>query len=356
VLKWAQVQWPEDDPSGAAYYCCVCGGEVTDADKLAMVRGGEWRAEGAFKGVAGFHINELYSPWRSFAEIACEFMEAKRNPELLRVWVNTALGETWEESGDVVEASPLFYRRERMAVVPDGVKILVAGADVQADRIEVTLIGYGAKNEAWVWDHVQIFGDPSLPAVWGDLDRFLAVPLEYADGRKIKPAATCIDSGGHHTSEVYAYCRTRQRVFAIKGMPGDGRALVTRPSRANMGKVMLFTVGVHTAKEALFSRLRIVDPGPSYIHFSDRLDEEYFSQLTGEKVVTRYIKGRPTREYVKTRPRNEALDCFVYGMAALAISNINLTAEDKETPTVHSKVQRPSFVSGWKQGRSAWGS
>jgi phage terminase large subunit GpA-like protein len=357
VLKWAQVQWPEGKPLEAAYFCELCGAEISDADKLAMVRGGEWRAESEFHGTAGFHINELYSPWRSFAEIACDFLEAKRNPELLRVWVNTALGETWEESGDIVEASPLYHRRERMENMPDGVKVLVAGADVQQDRIDVTLVGFGHKDEAWVYDHVQVFGDPATPGVWADLDRLLATPIEFADGRKIMPAVTCIDSGGHHTAEVYNYCRTRvaRRVYAIKGMPGEGRALVTRPSRSNQGRVQLFPIGVHTGKDSLYARLKIKDAGPAYVHFSTRLDEEYFAQLTGEKMVTRYVKGRPTREYVKTRARNEALDCMVYALAARAITNINLHEDEK--PAGPAVAQRPkqSFVNGWKERGRGWG-
>ena len=350
LLKWANVRWPEDCPAAATYWCEFCGGEITDADKLAMVRRGEWRAEGVFSGTAGFHISELYSPWRSFGEIAVDFCEAKRNPELLRVWVNTSLGETWEETGDVVEASPLFHRRERMEFVPDGVKVLVAGVDVQQDRVEASLIGFGTKHESWVFDHVQVFGDPAKPLIWSDLDRVLLAPLEYADGRKIKVGVTCIDSGGHFANEVYNYCRMRasRRVFAIKGMPGEGRALVTRPSRSNQGKVQLFPVGVHTAKDSLYARLRIQDSGPGYVHFSSRLDEEYFSQLTGEKVVTRYVKGRPAREYVKTRPRNEALDCFVYALAAMAITNINLSADDVVNVATNNGGSRVSFVNRWR--------
>jgi phage terminase large subunit GpA-like protein len=119
--------------------------------------------------------------------------------------------------------------------------------------------------------------------------------------------------------------------------------------------VQLFPIGVHTGKDSLYARLKIKDAGPAYVHFSTRLDEEYFAQLTGEKMVTRYVKGRPTREYVKTRARNEALDCMVYALAARAITNINLHEDEK--PAGPAVAQRPkqSFVNGWKERGRGWG-
>ena len=100
--------------------------------------------------------------------------------------------------------------------------------------------------------------------------------------------------------------------------------MVGRPTRNNVGKCRLFPIGVNTAKELVFGRLRIQEPGPGYCHFPADYEDEYFKQLTAEKCVTKFHKGFPRREWIKTRPRNDALDCRVYNMAAYAILNLNI--------------------------------
>ena len=171
-----------------------------------------------------------------------------------------------------------------------------------------------------------IYGDPSGSAVWNDLDDLIRQPFTHELGSELHIRATCIDSGGHHTNAVYSFCRPREgkRVFAIKGVGGEGRALAGRPTKNNIGKVRLFPIGVNTAKELVFGRLRIQEPGPGYCHFPADYEDEYFKQLTAEKCVTKFHKGFPRREWVKTRPRNDALDCRVYATGAFAILNMNI--------------------------------
>jgi phage terminase large subunit GpA-like protein len=77
-------------------------------------------------------------------------------------------------------------------------------------------------------------------------------------------------------------------------------------------------VGVDTAKDAIYARLRISTPGPGYCHFPVSYNETYFKQLTSEKVRTKFVKGFPVREWYKEQGiRNEALDRRVYAMCAL---------------------------------------
>ncbi|MBF0463228.1 MAG: phage terminase large subunit family protein [Magnetococcales bacterium] len=125
----------------------------------------------------------------------------------------------------------------------------------------------------------------------------------------------------HYTLSAYAFCRTRQdrRIWAIKGVGGMGVPIwPRRSSRNNKGRVPLFAIGVDAAKESIYSRLRLKEPGPGYCHFPLDRDAEWFRQLTAEKVTTRFNKGRPIREWIKkSHDRNEALDCRVYAMAAL---------------------------------------
>ncbi|MGH9894327.1 MAG: terminase gpA endonuclease subunit, partial [bacterium] len=82
------------------------------------------------------------------------------------------------------------------------------------------------------------------------------------------------------------------------------------------GGVALWIVGTDTAKGELYARLRLPEPGPRYVHFPATVEDEYFEQLTGEKLVTRYQRGVPRLEWLRVRRRQEALDCEVYAYAA----------------------------------------
>lgn len=327
TLKWAQVRWDEGKPETAHYVCEDCGAVWDDADRVRAIRAGEWRAKHPERRVAGFRLSGLYSPWTPLESAVIEFLEAKKQPATLRVFVNTFLGEVWEEEGEQVDDYQVAERREEFSeTLEKNIVLLTAGVDVQDDRLELEIVGWGADEESWSIDYKTIYGDPSSPAVWQDLDTILSRVYEKEDGKELTVRSVCIDSGGHHTNSVYTYVRPREgkRIFAIKGVGGEGKPIVGRPSTNNIGKIKLFPVGVDTAKELLYSRLRIKEAGPGYCHFPMERNDEYFKQLTAEKQVTRYHKGFARREFVKLRPRNEALDVRVYAMAALAILNVNL--------------------------------
>ncbi|WP_342278598.1 phage terminase large subunit family protein [Candidatus Tisiphia endosymbiont of Myopa tessellatipennis] len=330
TLKWPQVRWPKDKPEEAHYVCEVNGCILHDNDKMSMLQRGKWisEAKGESNNIAGFHISEIYSPWVTWSRMTAEFLKAKMMPETLKTWVNTSLGETWEEGGDKVDETSLLSRKENWGnVVPNGVVIITAGVDVQNDRLEVEIVGWGVKEESWSLDYRVIYGDPARSEIWDDLDNILEQNIKHQSGINLRIASVCVDSGGHHTQAVYAYCKKRQlrRIFAIKGSSIAGKALVSRPSIANRMRVKLFSIGTDTAKEMIYSRLKITELGPGYCHFPINYDAEYFKQLTAEKIVTYYNKGFPTRKWEKPAgKRNEALDCRVYALAALYILNPNL--------------------------------
>ncbi len=320
-LVWSQLKWETDRPETAAYLCLGCGVLVEDAAKTDMLERGVWVAAEPGRTSAGFHLNGLYSPWARWAELAREFLEVRPIPERLRVFVNTVFAETWTEAGDEVPMDALALRRERYAAeVPRDVGVLTAAVDVQGDRLELEVIGWGKSEESWRISWEQLPGDPGREEVWQALEGRLTRAYRHEGGAYLHIAACCIDSGGHHTEQVYRFVRPRQgrRVYATKGLAQPGRPLLGRPSRANKLGVRLFPVGTDTAKDLLFARLKITQPGPGYCHFPDVFDHEFFAQLTSEKAVTRYYKGRPIRSYVKQRPRNEVLDLEVLNLVALA--------------------------------------
>lgn len=348
TLKWKQVQWPKGKPEAAYYACEHCGAVIHDTEKQAMLSQGQWIAEGKTNGVAGFHINELYSPWSTFGEIAAAFIKAKDHPATLQTWVNTALGETFEEEGETVEAEGLLERREQYETLPEGVLILTAGVDIQADRIEIGVDGWGLGEESWGVEKIILYGDPDQAQVWADLDEALQGTYLFGDKNQMHITGVCIDSG-YKTQFVYDFVKSRRarRIYAIKGVAGQGRPIVSAPTRKKQGKnsgaVELFSIGVDGAKAIIYSRLRLPEPGPGYCHFHQDYDEEHFLQLTAEKLVTKYRKGFPYREWQKTRPRNEALDLRVYSYAALKIINPSWQALANR-----SKLQRSGKVASGK--------
>ena len=324
-LVWAQVHWPDGRPELAAYVCQHCGVELGEADKAEMLRAGEWRASKPFAGVASFHISELYSPWASWSDMAVSFLKAKRLPETLQTWINTSLGETWEEKGETVEAAGLLGRREAYTgqSLPEGVRLLTVGTDVQDDRLESTVWGWGVDEEAWRAEHIVLRGDPGSLALWAEHDDILKRRYRTQDGRELVIEACAIDSGGHFTEQVYRYCaaRKRFRVWAIKGVGGNGR--LAWPKKASRGlkvHVDLWPIGVDTIKDVIYGRLKkCTEPGPGYMHFDAKTDEDWFEQLTSETVVWRMVQGRKVRQWKPKRAgvRQEALDTTVYAYAAM---------------------------------------
>lgn len=360
TLSWKNVHWKENEAHTAAYVCEGCGTAWTDSDRFKAIKNGEWIATKPYNGIAGFRLSGLYSPWVPLSEAVRDFLEAKKLPETLRVWVNTFLGETWEDQGDGIDDTDISTHREEYdAIVPDQVALLTAGVDVQDDRLEVEILGIGRLEETWSIDHAVIYGDPAGPQIWRDLDTHLSQKFEKEDGTLLEIKCACIDSGGHYTQAVYDFVRPRERrrIFAIKGVGGEGKPLVGRPSKNNIGRIRLFPVGVDTAKEIIYGRLKISKPGPGYCHFPAHYDDEYFAQLTAEQIVTRFSKGFRRREWKKVRARNEALDLRVYALAAYTLLNVNVDAliergerqkEQQPEPRRQERVRRTNFATAWR--------
>lgn len=289
---------------------------------------GAWIAKRENQGKRGFHLNEFASPWKRWSEIIEDFKEAKKSTDTLKVWVNTALGESWEEPTDT-DSGSLIKRRERYnANLPDGVLLLTAGVDTQDDRLEIEVVGWGHGKESWGIEYKIFYGDPTQEAVWIQLDEFLKKEFYFRDGKGLNISTTCIDSGGHCTTEVYRFCKSREhrRIFAVKGKGGDGIPFVGRVSRNNRERAALFMLGVDQGKQTLISRLKIEFEGEGYCHFPINkdlgYDESFFDGITSESRVVKYYKGRPKVAWVKKKGvRNEPLDCRNYATAAMEILN-----------------------------------
>lgn len=329
-LKWACLKWDKSTqgkhlPQTAYYECEHCKLKIPHSHKSKLIARGQWVPEDQISSHAGFHLNELISPWRTWQEVVEDFLEKKAQNDL-QVFFNAAMGEPWEELGEKVDGNHIYLRREHYGPdLPDQAVVITAGVDVQDDRLECEIVAWGPGEESWSIDYVILRGDPSQEMLWSKLTTVLARTFQHPSGTKLGIMGAAIDTGGHYTQEVYRYCRHYPyKVFAIKGSNTPGGPLVSRPSKRNLGKVNLFSVNTITAKDTIYSRLNLSNPGPGYSHFpvKEIYSIEYFHQLTVEKRVLRYKQGRPYHTYVKrSGERNEALDCRVYALAALYIIN-----------------------------------
>jgi len=335
-LKWANMQWTDNDPATTAYKCESCSELIPHAKKRWMVERGEWRPTSPGNGKhVSFHIWAAYSysPNASWSNLVEEFLDAKTDAEQLKTFVNTVLGEVWEdEYASKIGASALLERAAKETyehrIVPASVLAVTVGCDVQDDRLSLSVWGWGREEEAWLLDRTKLYGDPSRPDVWKQLDEVLSTPFLSEDGVDFKVSICAIDSGGHHTVDVYSYARERAAlgVIAIKGMSTKGKPPIGKASKVDLnrkGQVLrkgaqVFPVGSDTVKSLLFGRLKHNDVGPGYLHFYSTIGTDYFEELTAEKQILRYKQGYPQRVWVKksTTP-NEALDELVYAYAAL---------------------------------------
>ena len=340
VLEWGGPDLPygmkwEKDATGAglpetAYYVCRASGCVIhDADKPEMVAAGEWRAAKPFKGHAGFHIWAAYSlfPNAAWAHLVAEWLRVKDDPLARQTFINLVRGEPYEDRGDKALAeSRLVARCEVWAAeIPDGVAAVTAGLDVQDDRVEVEVVGWGRNEESWSVAHEVIEGDPGEPKLWDAVDAFLKRIWHRGDGRGFEVMAACIDSGGHHTQRVYDFAKARlgRKIWAIKGESARAgqRSPVwptKRPSARNKASFRPVIVGVNAAKDVIRARLHLDAAGPGYMHFPVDRDINYFAQLTSERLITKLANGQKYRVWELPAGRaNEALDCRVYAYAAL---------------------------------------
>lgn len=331
VLMWSGIKFEHDkyklNEDSVKYLCINCGVLFEEHFKTHMLEQGEWIPSNPGHRHRGYHLSSLYSPlgFLSWADIVREFLHAKKNhdPVLMKKWTNTRLAETYDDEGEKASSSLLFNRRESYSkeLIPEQVVILTAGADVQGDRIEAAVTGWGTAEESWGIEHKILYGDPSKQEVWKHLDEFLSKTYRHFSGYSWKITSTAIDTGGHNSKEVYDFVRTRQlrNIWAIKGSNQHGVPIASKPSK-NIPGIYLYHIGTDTAKDMIFGRLKIDEPGPGYMHFPIEFDEEYFRQLTAEKKTTKHRRGFPYTEWVKSEhQRNEALDMTVYSIAALYI-------------------------------------
>ncbi len=358
------LTWRDHDPETVGHLCPGCGVIYTQAEYLGVADRGRWinpdtgiwidttpggplrfrDAEGAIvpkPAHVAFRGWSAYSPQITWVKIVQEFVAAcakaaTGDTSLLKTFYNITVGECWEEEVEKGDAQALIRRAEPypLRVIPSGVLALTAFIDVQGDRFELVVWGFGRGEEMWVIDY-RVFDNlnPFVDGDWDILDEHLQRRYRHARGGTMGIEIAGIDTG-YATHQAYRFCRTRerQRIHATKGETREGQPIKSRVSKVDVkartgAKIRngckLFFIGTDAAKDTIWGRLQIDTPGPGYMHFSTHLQPQFFEQLVSEQRVLKKSGGDTTYKWEKPNPttRNEVLDCTVgclWGLEMLA--------------------------------------
>lgn len=320
------------------YECSSCKGKIYEKHKEQMVRGFKLRIERPeIKNHFGLHINELYSLFSTWKEIAELFLACKGDKESLQVFYNLTLGLPFEKFDleKVPEIEELMKRNEdyltKDLFIPNEILIITAFADVQDDRLEVITRGWGVGFESWIIDRRNIYGDTSLRQVYEELDEYRDKIFERKDGLKLKISLTCIDTGGSNTQQVYDYCRDRQYsgVLGTKGRSVMGRPILLNRSEVSRSRdVILQNFNTISAKDSIFTRIKnVAKSGYKVMHFTSAFcNEDYYKGLVKSERREKKFKpgiGMVIRWLHDRNIPNEPLDCEVGNLVAITVLNPN---------------------------------
>lgn len=304
------------------YSCQDCGADIEEHHKPAMLAAGQWIPKHPERSVRGYQLSGLYTQIGlgfSWAQLWARWAAAQTNTENVKAFINTDIGEAYEEQNSEVNAAAIAKRLENYS--PEELPILARTGfvDVQKDRLELTICDWGAHEECWVYDHFILPGQSADGAVWAVLDDEI---------KALDVDALGIDSG-YNATQVYEFCKGKSWAYPTKGMPGMHRVIVQdqqarnqRLRKRRQGLIAVEPIGVDNAKALIYTRLNMPPHGPGGIHFPNKsaFDREYFDQIAAERLEISVSNNVQQHKWVQLRARNEALDCLVGNLATLRIA------------------------------------
>jgi phage terminase large subunit GpA-like protein len=344
-LDFKFIRYDEKNPKDAYYQCQECKVPWTEIDRLKSISAGKYIATKKFEGHAGFHCNRIASPWSSLGDMMKKYESVKDNPQKLKTFVNTQLAETWTETGEqpdneVLENKIKTYSRNQIPT--DEIAFLTMGIDVQKFRLEMEIVGWTKDKKSYSIDYRIIGGEVVKNDPWNEVDKILKEEWTTPNGRKLKIALCCVDTG-FATKRVYQWALTHPstRVRPIKGNAKQDKAygqpnkiIFNLQGQAAQRSIMLFAVGVDLLKDEFYGYLQMTgdDTLPGRCFFPD-YDPEFFKGICAEKKVEKEVNGKKVYHWIKAHHKNEPLDCRIYAMAAAEMYGIS-----RFTPEEWSKL------------------
>jgi phage terminase large subunit GpA-like protein len=359
VILWDNIQFDKNNKTEDDVYleCPHCVAHIDEGrHKTWMLDNGKWMSvkdspdgepyEVGDVEYPSFQISSLYSPlgffsWKDAVHDWKEYLQ-KKDIYLLQVFINQVLGETFSLEGQDISYSSLYDRREEYAAdVPAGALVLTCGVDIQDDRIEAEVVGWGLNNESWSIDYKVFPGKTGLmgdrrgmlangqPSVWRLLDDFLQSRWTHESGAPLGIEITMVDCG-YKGDEAHKFCRPREheRVYPVRGYSGWGKGLFkNNKNRHQKYGTKTTDAYVDELKNKLYAGLAVAEVGPAYCHFPRRpeYDEQHFKGLTCENKATKIVGGKQILYWDNpSGARNEPIDCRNYAQVAFLSYPVNL--------------------------------
>lgn len=391
VIMFGLITWPKGKHHLAELECEKCNARHNDEQRKRISRDGGWSPTQPFRGARGYWLNAFVTTlpaekgYKSkMHQWAMEWHDAchSDNPkEKKRVFINTVLAETDEDETSLEakqEWEPLYARREpyitdrtKAPVLPEPVRVITAGADVQQNRVEILVHGWGKDEQCWVIEHIVVFGEPTNEETWDAVERVMQRRYEHPSGAQLDISIAFIDRGKWTDSvDRFAARRTLAgKAYTCKGASEYGLPITSKQRPTGRG-ARYFRLGTDAAKEYIYGKLAAELPvdrktfTPGFIHFPQTLEAEFFKQLTCEQAKTVYERGRQFRKYIKANPKepNEALDLWVYSLAAFRTRPWDWVGIDQSIAETVAQAKNPtpkpqrrdddeedSFATGWRR-------
>ena len=344
-LVWERLGYRAEWPHEAEYECAHCGEMIGHHEKDRMVRAGREsvpRNPGPGKDWS-YEIDALLSPFVTWDAMVAAYMASKDDPLTLKAWTNLWRGKSFKLTGEAPGWRDLMERAQSIKAtlrgqIPAWVLFLTAGVDVQQNRIEVTLYGWGLGKTRIAIDWLVLEGDTADLAVWGRLTEVWQAEYRTTNGSIRFIEMMAVDAG-YRADMVCNWVRGKEtaprgrpKAMAIRGTPrvtdwilgGAHKHDFDLPGKKKRGAVMIWWVGSHIGKASFYGFLGLQGPNeagqfpPGFVHAASDFPEEFFQQATAETM--RPVERRNgTVDYEWVRPagkRNEVLDCSVYAHAA----------------------------------------
>ncbi len=344
------------DEQGQAYYPCKeCGFVHYEHHKAEMFKNGLWTSPKDFDGeTASFHINALFMPYGGFSWTALmmEYLEAKQETEktgssnLMRAFLNTRLANVYSDEDTFTTADKLIERAEdyKLGIVPSRGTFVICSVDVQETRFECATWAFSYGLECWAVDYTVIYGSPDDKETQKQLLDYLTREVPHESGQKMKPITSFIDSGGHFTKEIYAFCHRNKahKIIPIKGSSNPNADPIKNATKTKIEgtnqTLLLYVLGVNQTKNTISTKLS-KQTGVGMIHFSKYLPTSFFEGLVSEYKETVFYRGKPSTRWVKKiGEANEPLDLLTYAMCAAYKNAIHRMSEGK-IESVRKKLQ-----------------
>ena len=348
-------------PDSVRYICQYCGGEFKESKKISMLKKGEWRATAPQKDPLkySYHISGLISPFLEWRRICQEFINCDFGNNILKFknFVINYLGDAWASPHELMPWEEFRDRADNYSYpnAPEGVKTdnpelgmteylnaplaFFGGVDVQGDRLELQVVGFGVGMESWSVDYQIFYGDPSNPndVCWQALADYGYSKTFKVAGIDILIDLIAVDAGwdprendkqakahGIKSSLIYDFVSARQDMFiATMGVDETKQTELVKESRINDSSRLTkrYNVSSGQFKHAIMSNVYLTN-GPRAIHFP-----RYQALSTGETVVIsnshykqflseRYQEDKKGNfNWKKITQRNEVLDTWIYARA-----------------------------------------